>query len=78
MEDFRATKPKILQNKIPSLTLFEKMGEYQAPVSAFSYDSRASYAYRSLWQELKMMQKLKSRKCLEASKNEFGNAVFGR
>lgn len=78
IENFRATQPKILNNKIPNLSLFEKMGEEQAPVSAFSYNSRASYAYRSLWQELKMMQKLKSRKSLEASKNEFGNAVFRR
>lgn len=78
MEAFRANKPKILNNKIPNLSLFEKMGEEQAPVSAFSYNSRASYAYRSLWQELKSMQKLKSRKSLEASKNEFGDAVFRR
>lgn len=78
MENFRATKPKILNNKIPNLSTFEKMGEEQAPVSAFSYNSRASYAYRSLWQELKSMQKLKSRKSLEVSKNEFGDAVFRR
>ncbi|MFT4760148.1 MAG: chromosome partitioning protein [Paraglaciecola sp.] len=78
MEAFRATKPKILNNKIPNLSQFEEMGEEKAPVSAFSYNSRASYAYRSLWQELKSMQKLKSRKSLEASKNEFGDAVFRR
>ena len=76
MEEFRATKPKVMNNKIPNLSLFEEMGEKQAPVSAFSHNSRASYAYRSLWQELKSMQKLKSLKSLEASKNEFGNAVF--
>jgi len=78
ISNFRATKPKILKNKIPNLSDFEKMGEKNAPVSAFAYNSRASYAYRSLWQEVKTMQKLKSRKMLASQGNEFKDAIFRR
>jgi chromosome partitioning protein len=56
---FRSSKRKLLRNFIPQSSTIEKMGEQQAPVHAFSPYSKPSMSYRNLWQELKMMRKLK-------------------
>ncbi|MEN0005150.1 MAG: AAA family ATPase [Bacteroidota bacterium] len=56
---FRESKRKLLRTIIPQSAVFERMGLQQAPVHAFSPYSKPSMSYRNLWQELKMMRKLK-------------------
>lgn len=56
---FRADKRKLLRSVIPYSSMVEKMGEKLAPIHQFSANSKASRAYRDLWQELKWFRKLK-------------------
>lgn len=59
MERFRKDKRKLLRSIIPYSSMVEKMGEQLAPIHQFSPRSKASRAYRDLWQELKWFRKLK-------------------
>lgn len=56
---FRESKRKLMRSFIPQSAILERMGVQQAPVHTFSPYSKSSMSYRNLWQELKMMRKLK-------------------
>lgn len=51
METMRARKG-VLQEPIPFLVDVERMGLYRQPVTAALPNSRASHAYKALWQEV--------------------------
>lgn len=59
IKQFRKNKRKVLRGTIPHAAIIERMSEERAPIHHFAPKSKAAFAYRNLWQELKWFRKLK-------------------
>lgn len=59
IKQFRKEKRKVLRTTIPHAAVIESMSELRAPIHHFAPQSKAAFAYRNLWQELKWFRKLK-------------------
>ena len=65
IQKMQKESPRMLKTTIPNATIVEQMGVRQMPLHAFEPSCNVAMAYRNLWQEMKMLGKLKSRKLIQ-------------